>query len=135
MSNIEDNKLAVFQGKHIRKLFHEGEWWFSIIDVIEVLTESSIPKRYWSDLKRKLPKEGFSEAYEKIVQLKMLTPETTKITKDRNSKGFTPLKKDAQDGGAVAGRTRKDIERQTGKPVVSSKNYKELPQPRKKKLK
>ncbi len=75
MSNSEDNKLAVFQGKHIRKVFHEDAWWFSIIDVIEVLTDSSIPKRYWSDLKRKLVNEGFSEAYEKIVQLKMLTPD------------------------------------------------------------
>ena len=60
---------------------------------------------------------------------------TTKITKDRDSKGFTPLKKDAQDGGAVAGRTRKDIERQSGTPVVSSKNYKELTHIGKKKLK
>lgn len=34
MSNSEDNRLAVFQGKHIRKVFHENEWWFSIIDVI-----------------------------------------------------------------------------------------------------
>ncbi len=279
MSNSEDNKLAVFQGKHIRKVFHEGEWWFSIIDVIEVLTASSIPKRYWSDLKRKIVNEGYAELYEKIVQLKfvaadgklyatdcantetmfriiqsipspkveplkrwlarvgkerideienpelsmarmkdlyekkgypkewidkrtrgiavrqdltdewknrgvrsnqefaILTNEimqgafdlkvdeykqvkglerenlrdhmtdieliltmlaeatTTKITKDRDSKGFTPLKKDAQDGGAVAGRTRKDIERQTGTPVVSSKNYKELPHTGKKKLK
>ena len=70
MSHSEDNKLAVFQGKHIRKVFHEDEWWFSIIDVIEVLTASSIPKRYWSDLKRKLANEGYSELYEKIVQLK-----------------------------------------------------------------
>ena len=60
---------------------------------------------------------------------------TTKITKDRNSKGFTPLKKDAQDGGAVAGRTRKDIEKQSGTPVVSSKNYRELSHSGKKKLK
>ena len=279
MSNIENNKLAVFQGKHIRKVFHEGEWWFSIIDVIEVLTDSSIPKRYWSDLKRKLANEGYSELYEKIVQLKfaaadgklyatdcantetmfriiqsipspkveplkrwlarvgkerideienpelsmermkelyekkgypkewidkrtrgiavrqdltdewknrgvrsnqefaILTNEimqgafdlkvdeykqvkglerenlrdhmtdieliltmlaeatTTKITKDRDSKGFTPLKKDAQDGGAVAGRTRKDIERQSGTPVVSSRNYKLLKQRQKKNLK
>lgn len=52
MSNSKDNKLAVFQGKHIRKVFHDGEWWFSIIDVIEILTVSSIPKRYWSDLKK-----------------------------------------------------------------------------------
>jgi DNA-damage-inducible protein D len=70
MSTIEDNKLAVFQGKHIRKVFHEGEWWFSIIDVVEVLTDSSIPKRHWSDLKRKLANEGYSELYDKIVQLK-----------------------------------------------------------------
>jgi hypothetical protein len=37
-----------------------------------------------------------------------------------------PLKKDAQDGGAVAGRTRKDIETQTGTPVISSGNFKKL---------
>ncbi len=51
---------------------------------------------------------------------------TTKLHRDRDSKGFNPLKKDAQDGGAVAGRTRKDIENQAGKPVVTSENFKEL---------
>lgn len=51
---------------------------------------------------------------------------TTKLHRDRDSKGFAPLKKDAKDGGAVAGRTRKDIEQQGGKPVVSSENFKEL---------
>lgn len=45
-------------------------WFFSVIDVIEILTGSSIPKRYWSDLKNKLTKEG-SQLYEKIVRLKM----------------------------------------------------------------
>ncbi len=67
---MEENKLAIFEGKRIRKTIHNNEWWFSIIDVIEVLTDSSIPKRYWSDLKRKLVTEGYSELYEKIVQLK-----------------------------------------------------------------
>ena len=51
---------------------------------------------------------------------------TSKLHRDRDTKGFAPLKKDAKDGGAVAGRTRKDIEKQAGKPVVSSKNFKEL---------
>ena len=51
---------------------------------------------------------------------------TTKLHRDRDTKGFEPLKKDAKDGGAVAGRTRKDIEKQAGKPVVSSENFKEL---------
>ena len=48
-----------------------GKWYFSVIDVIEILTGSSIPRRYWSDLKKKLAAEG-SELYEIIVQLKML---------------------------------------------------------------
>lgn len=277
--NSENNKLAVFAGKHIRKILHEGEWWFSIIDVVEVLTDSSIPKRYWSDLKRKLAAEGYSELYEKIVQLKfaatdgkfyatdcantetmfriiqsipspkveplkrwlarvgkerideienpelsmermkelyekkgypkewidkrtrgiavrqdltdewknrgvrnnqefaILTNEimqgafelkvdeykevkglerenlrdhmtdieliltmlaeatTTKLTRDRDSKGFVPLKEDAQEGGAVAGSTRKDIEKRSGKKVVTSQNFKELPEARKRRIK
>lgn len=270
MTNSELVRVAIFEGKHIRKIIHLDEWWFSVIDIVEILTGSSIPKRYWSDLKRKLAKEGYSELYEKIVQLKfaatdgkyyatdcantetmfriiqsipspkvepfkrwlakvgkerieeienpelsmermqaiyekkgypkewidkrmrgiavrqdltdewknrgastsleyaILTNEimqgafdlkvdeyklvkgldrenlrdhmtdieliltmlgeatTTKLHRDRDSKGFAPLKKDAKDGGAVAGRTRKDIEKQAGKPVVSSENFKEL---------
>ena len=57
---------------------------------------------------------------------------TTKLHRDRDTKGFVPLKKDAKDGGAVAGRTRKDIEKQAGKPVVTSENFKELLGSRKK---
>lgn len=63
-------RVAVFEGKHICKIMNEGEWWFSVIDIVEVLTDSNIPKRYWSDLKRKLAKESYSELYDKIVQLK-----------------------------------------------------------------
>ncbi|EKE21387.1 MAG: hypothetical protein ACD_7C00265G0009 [uncultured bacterium] len=51
---------------------------------------------------------------------------TTKLHRDRNSKGFNPLRKDAKDGGKVAGRTRKDIEKESGKPVISKKNFKKL---------
>jgi len=60
---------------------------------------------------------------------------TTKLHRDRDSQGFDPLKKDAKDGGAVAGRTRKDIETQTGKPVISSDNFKQLDARREKRLK
>ncbi len=48
---------------------------------------------------------------------------TTKLHRDRDSKGFSHLDRDAKDGGAVAGRTRRDIERQSGKRVVSGENY------------
>lgn len=65
------NKIAIFKGKKVRKIIHNNEWWFSVIDVVEILTKSSIPRRYWTDLKAKLKNEGFSELYEKIVQLKI----------------------------------------------------------------
>ncbi len=66
------SKIAIFKGKRIRKVIHQGEWYFSIVDIIEVLTGSSNARRYWSDLKAKLIEdEGFSQLYEKIVQLKM----------------------------------------------------------------
>ncbi len=69
---MENNKrLAVFEGKHIRKILHEGEWWFSIIDVIEVLVGSERPRKYWNDLKKKLSLEGYDQLSEKIGQLKL----------------------------------------------------------------
>jgi len=75
MSTEKSTKLALFEGKHIRKVLHEGEWWFAVIDIVEVLTESSIPKRYWSDLKKKIVAEGYIEVSENIGQLKMPAPD------------------------------------------------------------
>ena len=60
---------------------------------------------------------------------------TTKLHRDRDSVGMAPLKNDAKDGGAVAGRTRKDIEKQSGKPVISSANFKQLAVKKAKKIK
>jgi hypothetical protein len=64
--------IKLFETKQVRTHWdaERETWYFSVIDVIEILTGSSIPKRYWSDLKTKLTKEG-SEVYEKIVRLKM----------------------------------------------------------------
>lgn len=67
------NAIKIFESKQIRSLWNQDEekWYFSIIDVIEVLTETDRPRKYWSDLKAKLIKEG-SELSEKIGQLKMI---------------------------------------------------------------
>ena len=271
-------RVAFFEGRRIRKIMNEGEWWFSVVDIIDVLTASNTPKRYWSDLKRKVAKEGYSELYDKIVQLKLvaadgkhyatdcantetmfriiqsipspkveplkqwlarvgyerieeienpelsmermqvvyekkgypkewidkrmrgiavrqdLTDEwknrgaktsleyailtneimqgafelkvdeykqvkglalenlrdhmtdieliltmlgeatTTKLHRDRESEGIELLKKDAHEGGAVAGSTRRDIEKRSGKPVVTGENFKELTDKGKKKI-
>ncbi len=62
--------LVVFQDKSIRRVWHNDEWYFSIVDVIGALVDSTIPRRYWSDLKIELKAEGF-ELYGKIVQLKL----------------------------------------------------------------
>ena len=278
MSIEKDNRLALFEGRQIRKALHEGEWWFSIIDVVETLVGGDRPRKYWNDLKKKLLQEGYDQLSEKIGQLKMqssdgkfyvtdcansetlfriiqtipspkveplkrwlakvgkerldeienpelamgrmqdlyekkgypkewidkrlrgiavrqdLTDEwkergaatrsefailtneimqdtfdlkvdeykqvkslarenlrdhmtdieliltmlaeatTTKLHRDRDTQGMDPLKKDAKDGGAVAGRTRKDIEQQTGKPVISAANFKQLSGGRSKRL-
>ncbi len=69
----ENTKIAIFKGKEIRKTIHKNEWWFSITDVVGVLTNSNAPRRYWSDLKIKIKQEGYTELYEKIVQLKLLS--------------------------------------------------------------
>ncbi len=77
------NKLAVFEDKHIRRVFHNGEWYFSIVDVVEGLTNSSHARRYWSDLKIQLAeKEGFSQLYGKIVQLKLESSDGKKYLTD-----------------------------------------------------
>ena len=66
-----DNKLILFQEKAIRRVWHNNEWHFSIIDVIEVLTETNRSRKYWSDLKKKLVNEGYFQLSENIGQLKM----------------------------------------------------------------
>lgn len=273
MSETEASKLAVFEGKRIRKTLHEGHWWFVLVDVVAALTDSANPSGYLRDMRRRDPSlaetfkgggqfapplalafataggrqkllcwntEGvfrliqsipspkaepfkrwlarvgkerideienpelamarMQELYEKkgypkewidkrlrgiavrqdltdewknrgarnALEYALLTNEimqgafglkvdeykqvkdldrenlrdhmtdieliltmlaeatTTKLHRDRDSQGMTPLTKDARDGGAVAGRTRKDIEAQTGKPVIAPENFKTL---------
>lgn len=259
-------EIALFRGKRIRKILHNKEWWFSVVDVCGVLTDSPDAGAYWRKLKQRLLAEGSqvvtfchglkleasdgkqyitdcadtegmlrviqsipspkaeplkrwlakigydrikevenpelamermraiyeqkgypkewidkrvrgiavrqdltkewdsrgaqsdieyailtndimegtfglkAENYKKLKQLKrenlrdhmndielILTmlgeATTTKITRDRDTKGLPGLRRDAQNGGAVAGRARKDIERQSGAPVISAENF------------
>ncbi len=66
----QSNGLVVFQSSKIRRTWHNEEWWFSVVDIVEVLTESGRARKYWSDLKKRLNEEGF-ELSEKIGQLKL----------------------------------------------------------------
>lgn len=79
----KQDSIVLFQESGVRRVWDEEkeQWYFSVVDVISVLTDSSIPRRYWTDLKKKLQEEG-SEVYEKIVQLKMIAPDGKKRSTD-----------------------------------------------------
>ena len=79
----QEETIKLFEGLKIRIVWDDEKekYFFSIVDVIQVLTDSNIPRRYWSDLKRKLAAEG-SEVYEKIVQLKLQAADGKKYLTD-----------------------------------------------------
>ncbi len=70
----ENDALVVFQGKHIRRVWHEGQWFFSVVDIVGALSESDDPRNYWKVLKHRLNQEG-SESVTKCNQLKLMAPD------------------------------------------------------------
>jgi hypothetical protein len=82
--------LKIFENKKIRSSWNDEQekWYFSIIDVIEALTNTDRPRKYWNDLKAKLKKEG-SELSEKIGQLKMQA-EDRKIKESKKDRNLPP---------------------------------------------
>jgi DNA-damage-inducible protein D len=71
---MTENDLTIFEDHKIRRTYDKKSdtWFFSVVDVVGALADSSNARRYWSDLKKQLTEqEGFSELYEKIVQLKL----------------------------------------------------------------
>ncbi|MFZ3207546.1 MAG: Bro-N domain-containing protein [Geobacteraceae bacterium] len=69
-----ESKLVVFNDKQIRRTMHNGEWWFSIVDVCSVLTESANAGAYWRKLKQRLNEEG-SEVVTFCHGLKLIAPD------------------------------------------------------------
>jgi prophage antirepressor-like protein len=144
------NSLKLFEQKQVRSIWisEEEKWYFSIVDVVAILTESSNRRRYWSDLKILLvEKEGFFELYEKIVQLKRESSDGKKYETDcASTEGILriiqsipspkaePFKRwPAKAGGKIAGNARKSLEKKSGKKVVSKENYKAISEADKKK--
>jgi hypothetical protein len=68
-----EQAVKLFESVQVRSHWNgeEEKWYFSVVDVVQVLNDSSIPKRYWSDLRRKLEKES-GQPYAKIVRLKLM---------------------------------------------------------------
>ncbi|MBR6116066.1 MAG: Bro-N domain-containing protein [Paludibacteraceae bacterium] len=80
---MENDSIKLFESKQIRTAWDEEQekWYFSVVDVIEVLTDTDRPRKYWSDLKSKLQKEG-SELSAKIGQLKLQSSDGKKYLTD-----------------------------------------------------
>ena len=79
---INTDAIQLFEDKKIRTAWDEEqeEWYFSIVDVISVLTGTENPRRYWSDLKRKLKKEGAVELYEKMILSRLVDTFISRIS-------------------------------------------------------
>ncbi len=66
-----ETKIAIFKGKQIRKILHEDEWWFSVIDVVSVLTDSANPRDYWFKMKLRVKSDDGVELSTFCRQLKL----------------------------------------------------------------
>lgn len=74
MEHADETGLAIIEEQAdalIRRQWHDGRWFFSVIDLVGVLTDSATPRRYWTDMKRRIQAEGFRELYAKCVQLRL----------------------------------------------------------------
>ncbi|HED38106.1 MAG TPA: hypothetical protein ENI76_07675 [Ignavibacteria bacterium] len=120
MSNIK-----LFQTQQVRTYWDDKDekWFFSIVDVIEILTESVKPRDYWYRLKKRENKNGI-ELSTNCRQLKM---------KAKDAKGFVENKDAARIGEKIAGNARKELEEESGESIISSENY--LPEKKTKNLK
>jgi len=77
MAREENNSgLSIFEQRHLRRVWHKGEWYYSIIDVIAVLTDSTEPRKYWVALKARAKTEGFDETLAQIESLKLKSPDS-----------------------------------------------------------
>ncbi len=70
----ESNKIIVFENKKIRRVYHNDEWWFSVVDVVNALTDSADASAYWRKLKQRLIAEG-SQVVTNCHGLKLEAPD------------------------------------------------------------
>jgi len=110
MSNIK-----LFQSQQVRTHWDKTEekWYFAIVDIIEILTESTKPRDYWYRLKKRERANGV-ELSTNCRQLKM---------KAKDAKGFVENRSAAIIGGTIAGNARRELEDKSGEKIISSENY------------
>ena len=120
-SNLSDkhNKLIVFQGKEVRRAWNSDEWYYSLVDIVGVLTNSTNPTDYLKKI-RKRDSELGSYIGTNCPQVEMET--STEISKEEEPDTFDENKNVAKRGGKVAGNARKDAEKELGRSVISKQS-------------
>ena len=112
----KQNAIKLFNQQQVRVQWDDEQekYYFSIVDVIAVLTESIDAGAYWRKLKQRLGEEG-NETVTNCHGLNMLAEaSTTEISKEKKPKGFAESKIIARQGGTIGGNTRREIEAKTG---------------------
>ncbi len=85
----KQNKLIIFQDKNIRRIWHQEEWFYSVVDICGALTDSANPRDYWYRVKKRLNDEEKSELSTICRQLKMKAPDgKMRETDCANSEGI-----------------------------------------------
>lgn len=189
---MEQNKIVVFESKNIRRIWHNEEWYFSVVDVVGVLTDSVNPRDYWFKMKLREKSEAGIELSIICLQLKLESTDgkkyatdcantagmfrimqsipspkaepfkqwlakvgservqgltkknqnlrdhmtdleliftmlgekvTTEISQNEKPKTFVKSKLVAKRGGRVAGKARKETEKELGRSIVTNQNY------------
>ena len=82
MTDDISTRIALFKGKKIRRVLYQGEWWFSVVDVIEALTDSSQPSKYWTAMKARVSDEGGFQLSTICRQLKLESSDGKKYETD-----------------------------------------------------
>jgi len=83
------DKISVFKGKKIRRIIHENEWWFSVVDVIDALTDSPNPRVYWGVFKGRIEKDEGFQLFTICKQLKLESSDGKKYETDcANTEGI-----------------------------------------------
>jgi len=125
----KETSIKLFEEKKVRTAWDEKteEWYFSVVDVVGILTDSPDPKRYWSVLKTRLKQEGV-EGTTICSTLKLLVAElsTKEISEVSNPETMDEHEDIAQRGANIAREARMKLEAETGKKVVSPLNAKNV---------
>ncbi len=78
--DMTETKIALFKGKKVRRIIYNNEWWFSVVDVIEVLTDSNKPRVYWHAMKVRVRDEDGIELSTNCRQLKLISSDGKKYS-------------------------------------------------------